>query len=121
VRSLLGLRRRIGIGAFVSATLLAASAQPALAGAELKLGDDSSLNSVWVCVPALPRGQRGGRRHFQRQFQLVFGRELTVYMNGSFGKIIKATMNFDRTGGASAPGGMQMIDAIAQFRIYRRV
>ena len=39
-----GFRRRIGIGAFVSAAIIAASAQTALAGAEFKLSDDATLN-----------------------------------------------------------------------------
>jgi len=109
-----GLRRRIGIGAFVSAALLAASAQTALAGAEFKLGDDASLSlglGLRTSYTNLENGAANGSSGSN-----AFSAENTrVYMSGSFGKYIKATMNFDRQNGASGTGGLQMLDGIAQF------
>jgi hypothetical protein len=109
-----GLRRRIGIGAFVSAALLATTAQTALAGAEFKLGDDASLNlgiGIRTSYTSLENGAANGTSSSN-----AFSAENTrVYMSGSFGKIIKATLNFDRQNGSSAPGTLQMLDGIAQF------
>jgi hypothetical protein len=111
-----GFRRRIGIGAFVASALLAASAQPALAGAEFKLGDDASLNlgiGLRTSFTNLEHGAANGTSN-SNSFTAENAR---IYMSGSFGKVIKATMNFDRNdfGAASGTAGIRMIDAIAQF------
>ncbi len=108
------LRRRIGVGAFVSAALLAVSAQSALAGAEFKLSDDASLNLGIGLRASYTNTEKssGNGSAGSNQFSAENTR---VYMSGSFGKIFKATMNFDRTNGASGAGGMQMIDGIAQL------
>ena len=113
-RPLAGLRRRIGVGAFVSAALLAVTAQSAMAGAEFKLSDDATLNlgiglrtSYTNLQNGAPSGNSGSNS---------FGVENSrIYMSGAFGQYLKATMNFDRTGGANGAADMRMIDGIAQF------
>ncbi len=113
-RPIVGTRRRIGIGAFVTAAVIAASTQTAHAGAEFKLGDDASLNlgiGLRTSYTSTENGAPNGSS-YSNQFSAENTR---IYMSGAFGKYIKATMNFDRTGGASATGGLQMIDGIAQF------
>ena len=111
-----GFRRRIGIGAFVSAAIFAASAQTALAGAEFKLSDDATLNlglGLRTSFTSLERGAANGSSSSND-----FSAESTrIYMSGTFGKYVKATMNFDRQGGASATATAQMIDGIAQFEL----
>ena len=111
-----GFRRRIGIGAFVSAAIIAASAQTALAGAEFKLSDDATLNlglGLRTSFTSLEKGAANGSSTSND-----FSAESTrVYMSGAFGSYIKATMNFDRQGGASATATTQMIDGIAQFEV----
>ena len=111
-----GFRRRIGIGAFVSAAVIAASAQTAFAGAEFKLSDDATLNlglGLRTSFTSLEKGAPNGTSSSND-----FSAESTrVYMSGAFGNYIKATMNFDRQGGASATATTQMIDGIAQFEV----
>jgi len=109
-----GFQRRIGIGAFVSAAVLAVSAPSAFAGAEFKLSDDATVNlglGLRASYTSTENAAANGSS-FSNQFSAENTR---IYTSGSYGKIIKATMNFDRVGGASTGGGLQMIDGIAQF------
>ena len=111
-----GFRRRIGIGAFVSAAILAASAPTAFAGADLKLSDDASLSvglGLRTSFTSLERGAANGTST-SNDFSADSAR---IYTSGSFGQYIKTTMNFDRQGGASQTATFQMIDAIAQFEM----
>lgn len=109
-----GFRRRHYIGAFVAAAMLATSSTGALAGAEFKLGEDSSLNlglGLRTSFTSTENGASNGS-----SYSNAFSAENTrVYMSGSLNKYIKSTFNFDRANGASSTSGLQMIDGIAQF------
>ena len=111
-----GFRRRIGIGAFVSAAIFAASAPTAFAGAEFKLSDDSSMSmGLWLrtSFTSLEKDPTTNNSTSNK-----FSADSTrLLLNGSFGKYFKATVNIDRTGGASGSAATEMIDGIAQFEM----
>ena len=115
VSSLAGLRRRVGVGAFVSAALLAVSATSAIAGAEFKLSDDASINLGFGMRTSYTTQSASSAGASQANNFAV--ENMRLYLGGSFGKYFKATFNTERTGGTVAAGGdaVRVMDAIAQF------
>ena len=100
------------------AGVLAATSQFAHAGAEFKLGDDASMTfgiglrtSFTTNENGAPSGTAGSD-----SFAVENAR---IYLGGAYGKFLKATMNFNASGGAgtAAAGtdGLRLIDGIARF------
>jgi hypothetical protein len=95
-------------------TLLAAP--PYAHAAELKLTDDASVTAgigVRTSYTKRDYGAPNGTSS-SNDFNLD---NVRLYLGGSYGKIIKATFNTERTGGPAAAGGdnIRVMDAIAQF------
>jgi len=100
----------------MSACLFSGMATLAHGGAELKIGDDASINigiglraSYTSKQNAAPNGTS-----YSNDFALE---NVRLFTSGQFGKYFKATFNTERTGGPAATGGdnIRVMDAIAQF------
>jgi len=107
-------RRRIGVGAFVTAAVLAASSTGAMAGAEFKLGEDSTL-SLGFGLRTSYTSTENGAANGSSNSNAFSADNTRIFMGASLNKYIKSTINFDRVNGASGTSGLQMIDGIAQF------
>ena len=97
-------------------SLLAAATQLAYGAAEFKMGDDASVSfgfglrtSYTNTENAAPNGSS-----YSNQFNVE---NVRLYINGQYGKYLKATFNTERTGGPANAGGdgVRVMDAIAQF------
>jgi len=97
------------------ALLMALASSNAGAGATLKIGDDAEISigiglrmSYATTEDAAPNGSNSS------DFSVENAR---LFLNGSWGKIFKATFNTERQGGPAATGGdsIRVMDAIAQF------
>ena len=108
------LRRATARGLF-SVSMLAAATQLAYGGAEFKIGDDASL-SLGIGL----RTSFTSRRTVRPTASIPTTshvENVRLYINGQYGKYLKATFNTERTGGPAATGGdgVRVMDAIAQF------
>ena len=107
-------------------TLLAGSAllatigiaPPALAGATVKINDDTSLNigaGLRTSYTDLDNGAPNGTSP-SKNFAVENAR---LYTSGEFGKIFKATLNFNASGNTGSTNGnsdsLRLIDGIARF------
>ena len=100
------LQKTTSRGVF-SVSLLAAATQLAYGAAEFKMGDDASVSfgfglrtSYTNTENAAPNGSS-----YSNQFNVE---NVRLYINGQYGKYLKATFNTERTGGpacAEPPDG----------------
>jgi hypothetical protein len=95
---------------------LTASAPLAIAGADLKLGDDAGVTIGFGIRNSYTSVENGAPNGTSRSndFSIENAR---LYLSGHYGKIIKATFNTERTGGPANSGGdsIRVMDAIVQF------
>ena len=99
----------------LSLALLAAT-QVTHAAAEFKLGEDSGVTLGFGLRTSYTSRDNAAPNGTSRSndFNLE---NVRLYMSGHYGKVVKATFNTERTGGAAATGGdnVRVMDAIAQF------
>jgi hypothetical protein len=104
------------IGRLVSAGLLATSVSLAYAGAEFKIGDEATVGmglglraSYTSLQNAAPNGSSNSNQFAVENARLFF--------NGSYGKMWKATVNFNASPGnnTGTPDQFRLMDGIAQF------
>jgi Phosphate-selective porin O and P len=88
----------------------------ALAGAEIKIGDDATFNAGLGVRLSYTRADNAAPDGISKSndFNVENAR---LFLGGSYGKIVKATFNTERTSGSAASGGdrVRVMDAIAQF------
>lgn len=99
------------------AGVLAAFAQVAYSGADIKIGDDASLSLGIGLRTSYVSAENGAPNGTSRSndFQLD---NVRIFLNGQYGKHLKATFNTERAGGAGAAGdGVRVMDAIGQFEL----
>ena len=100
------------------AGVLAATSQFAHAGAEFKIGDDASL-SLGIGLRTSYTSTQNGAPNGSSSSNNFAVENARIYMGGSYGKIVKATMNFNASGGtgtaAAGSDGLRLIDGIARF------
>jgi len=106
------------LGSFIGAATLACTVSAAYAGAELKMGDDASVNIGFGLRTSFTNATSSPAGTTQANNFAVDN--LRLYLSGSYGKYLKATFNTERTGGSAATGGdaVRVMDAIAQFEPY---
>ena len=102
--------------ALAAGLLVAGGFEPAHAGAEIKLGDDASIN-VGFGLRASYTRRDGGAPDGTSTSNDFAVENARLFFTGTYDKIWKATLNTERTGGSAASGGdtVRIMDAIAQF------
>jgi hypothetical protein len=97
-------------------SMLGAATQLAYAGADFNLGDDAGVSLGFGLRTSYTHQENGAPdgTSSSNDFNIE---NLRLYLSGHYGKILKATFNTERTGGAAATGGdsIRVMDAIAQF------
>src|SRR5258708_6878931 len=84
--------------------LMCAAVGTAYAGAEIKVGDDASVNVGFGLRTSYTRTDNAAPDGTSKSndFNVDNAR---LFLGGSYGKVIKATFNTERTGGSAATGG----------------
>lgn len=84
--------------------------------AEFKLGDDAGLTAGIGLRTSYTSQKLGAPNGTSRSNDFALD-NMRLYLGGHYGKILKATFNTERTGGAAAAGGdsVRVMDAIAQL------
>jgi hypothetical protein len=102
-------------GVLCALGVLAASPHAAQA-AEIKMGDDGSFSAGIGLRTSYTRRELGAPNGTSDSNDFAI-ENIRLYLGGSYGKVIKATFNTERTGGPAATGGdnVRVMDAIAQF------
>jgi len=105
---------------FVLTTLLGsfASSSPAFAGATVKISEDASL-SIGLGLRTSYTNTENGAANGTSDSNDFAVENARLYLGGTFGKIFKATMNFNASGGTGSTNGsndsLKLIDGIARF------
>ena len=109
------LRKTTSRGVF-AVSLLAAATQLAYGAAEFKMGDDASVSFGFGLRTSYSNTESAAANNssYSNQFNVE---NVRLYINGQYGKYLKATFNTERTGGPANAGGdsVRVMDAIAQF------
>lgn len=95
--------------------MLAGSGESAQA-AEFKLSDEAGVTAGMGIRNSFTRREFGAPNGTSTSNDFAL-ENVRLYLGGHYGKVIKATFNTERTGGAAAAGGdsVRIMDAIAQF------
>ena len=107
--------RKTAAGVLGALSLAAASPYVA-AGAEIKMGDDATFTAGIGLRTSFTSKENGAPDGTSNSNDFAI-ENIRLYLGGSYGKVIKATFNTERTGGSAASGGdaVRVLDAIAQF------
>jgi hypothetical protein len=103
-------------GRLLGAGLLAGSVSVAYGAAEFKLSDEASL-SVGIGLRASYTNLQNGAPNGTSGTNNFAVENARLFTNASYGKIIKATMNFNASpgNGTGTPDNLRLMDGIAQF------
>ena len=88
----------------------------ARAGAEIKLGDDASINVGFGIRASYTSAEMGAPDGVSDSHDFAV-ENARLFFSGTYNKVFKATFNTERTGGPVSSGGdtVRVMDAIAQY------